>query len=95
MYLALLFDEGDQLLAAAPACDQQPLGNRYWREVYPQSISGAWGETAIIDIGDRSLSELLLSLAVDSSVLPECRARFAAYEKSHGPVLPSRRAQAA
>ena len=30
MYLALLFDEGDQLLAAAPACDQQPLGNRYW-----------------------------------------------------------------
>lgn len=81
MELALLFDEGDQLVAAAPGSDQQPLGDRYWHEIYPQVLSGRLGETALIDIKQRELAELLLTLAKDSSLLPTCRQRFEAYEK--------------
>jgi hypothetical protein len=81
MVLALLFDEGDQLVAAAPGCDQQPLGDRYWHEIYPQSLSGRLGETALIDIKQRELAELLLTLAKDPGLLPACRQRFEAYEK--------------
>lgn len=84
MYLSLLFDQKDQLIAAAPGCDQQPLGNEYWRAIYPQSLPLDIGETAVLDIQSNELTELLLGLAYAPETLATCRARLAAYEQSSG-----------
>ncbi len=82
MYLSLLFNQQDQLIAAAPGCDQQPLGDEYWRAIYPQPLPIELGETAVLDIQSNELSELLLGLAYAPETLAVCRARFAAYEQS-------------
>ena len=84
MYLSLLFDQQDQLIAAAPGCDQQPLGNEYWRLIYPQPLPAELGETAVLDIQSKELTELLLGLAYSPESLTTCRARLAAYERSTG-----------
>lgn len=84
MYLSLLFDQHEQLIAAAPGCDQQPLGNEYWRAIYPQPLPDELGETAILDIQSQELTELLLGLAYAPETLALCRARLAAYEQSGG-----------
>ncbi len=80
MFMALLFDEQDQLIAAAPACDQLALGDRYWSEVYPQEVSGVYGQTAVLDIQSTELVQLLQDLSKDSSLLGLCRKRFHEYE---------------
>ncbi|MCC6508023.1 MAG: hypothetical protein IT423_02880 [Pirellulaceae bacterium] len=90
MYLALLFDEQDQLLAAAPGCDQQPLGPSYWREIYPQPLPSRIGETAVIDVTAVDLAELLLGLAYNPESLAQCRIRLAAYEQQQPVALPRR-----
>lgn len=84
MYLSLLFDHQDQLIAAAPGCDQQPLGNEYWRRIYPQPLPAELNETAVIDIQSKELTELLLGLAYAPESLAVCRARLAAYERTTG-----------
>lgn len=84
MFLSLLFDQQDQLIAAAPGCDQQPLGNEYWRTFYPQALPAELGETAILDIQSNELTELLLGLAYTPESLATCRARLAAYEHASG-----------
>lgn len=62
MLLALLYDDTGKLVAAAPACDQQPLGNRYWRDVYPGTVHLVGSETAYAEIDDRALVERLLRM---------------------------------
>lgn len=60
MLLALLYQDDGTLTAAAPACDQQPLGDRYWREVYPESVRLRGSETAYVNIDDAWLVDRLL-----------------------------------
>jgi hypothetical protein len=60
MLLALLYQADGQLAAAAPACDQQPLGNRYWLEVCPEPVNLRDSETAYVDIADPDLVHDLL-----------------------------------
>jgi hypothetical protein len=69
MLLALLYDDTGRLAAAAPACDQQPLGDRYWREVNSEGVSLRGSETAYVDIDDRWLVDRLLRMdfAYDTS----------------------------
>jgi hypothetical protein len=62
MMLALLYDRDGQLSAAAPACDQQSLGDRYWNEVYPEPVTTRGGETAYINIDNPELVERLLKM---------------------------------
>ena len=84
MYLSLLFDQQDQLIAAAPGCDQQPLGDKYWHAIYPQPLPTELGETAVIDIQSKELVDMLLGLAYEPATLAACRARLAAYEQTSG-----------
>ncbi len=74
MLFALLFDEQDRMVAAAPAAEQQPMGQRYWRDVHPQGIAAEkdW-QTAVVDVIDQRLIEKLNSLALDDAELAECR----------------------
>ena len=60
MLLALLYTDDDYLAAAAPACDQQPLGHRYW-SIDGRAIDGARGETAYVQIDDPQLCRRLLA----------------------------------
>jgi hypothetical protein len=62
MLLALLYQGEGRVSAAAPACDQQPLGNRFWREVYPEPVALRGSETAYVDIDDPVLVERLLRM---------------------------------
>ncbi len=62
MFLALLYKSNGQLSAAAPACDQQPLGKRFWREIYPEKVNLSGSETAVVNIEDPSLVERLLEM---------------------------------
>lgn len=62
MLLALLYQRDGGLAAAAPACDQQPLGSRYWRDVYPDAVDARDGETAYVDVTDETLVERLLNM---------------------------------
>jgi hypothetical protein len=60
MLLALLYEHDGKLSAAAPACDQQPFGDWYWREVYPQTVRLQESETAYVNIDDPSFVDRLL-----------------------------------
>lgn len=63
MLMALLYATDDSLVAAARACDQQPLGPRYWTEVHSLAAeTPREGETAYVDIEDRALVERLLRM---------------------------------
>lgn len=95
MYLSLLFDKSDRLVAAAPACDQEPLGDRYWHEVHPHSLDLKNLQLAIVDVKNGELVEMLLGLANDKATLEKCRVAYDAYEKSQSPHSPVRRSRAA
>ncbi len=84
MYLSLLFDQQDQLIAAAPGCDQQPLGNEYWRNIYPSRSRASWVKQPSSTFNQKKLTELLLGLAYAPESLATCRARLAAYEQMSG-----------
>ncbi len=62
MLLALLYQDDGTLSAAAPACDQQPLGDRYWRELYPERVRLRGSETAYVDIDDAELVDRLMHM---------------------------------
>ncbi len=62
MLLALLYEDDGRLTAAAPACDQQPLGNRYWLEIHPEKVNVRHSETAYVNIDDPWLVERLLNM---------------------------------
>lgn len=63
MLLALLYQGDGNLVAAAPACDQQPLGDRYWSEVYPEQVEVRGSETAYVAVDDPVLLDRLLRMA--------------------------------
>ncbi len=79
MLFALLFDNKDRLVAAAPAVDQQPFGNAFWRDAYPQPlrVSDDW-QTAYLEINEPSLIDDLSSLATDDTRLDACRSSIEA-----------------
>jgi hypothetical protein len=62
MLLAILYQDDGQLSAAAPACDQQPLGDRYWKEIYPEEVRLRGSETAYVNIDDPLLVDRLLQM---------------------------------
>ena len=68
MLLALLYEHDGVLSAAAPACDQQPVGDQYWREISPQSVRVQGSETAYVDIDDDSLVDRLLRMDFQDGV---------------------------
>lgn len=70
MLVSLLLDQKGQLIAGGWACDQIPLGNRYWREVL--SIVGVSDhpgdescETAVVDLNERDLVDQILAFHLD------------------------------
>ena len=66
MLMALLYCDDDRIAAAAPACDQVPLGDRYWTEVFEGEIeSGSMFETAYVTVANAQMREKLLSIGVD------------------------------
>lgn len=74
MLFALLFDEKDQLVAAAPAPAQHPMGDAFWRDIYPQMIPiNHQYQTAQVEVKDAELTARLLSLATDDQHLEYCR----------------------
>jgi hypothetical protein len=60
MLLALLYAREGELTAAAPACDQQPYGDRYWKEIHPTAEVTDHAETAYVEINDADLALKLL-----------------------------------
>ena len=62
MLLALLYQDDGRLAAAAPACDQQPFGDRYWREIHPEVVTLRGSETAYANIDDPTLVDRLLRM---------------------------------
>jgi hypothetical protein len=62
MLLALLYEQDGRLVAAAPACDVQPLGDRYWNEIYPGAVRLEGSETAYVTIADPWLVTWLLRM---------------------------------
>ena len=63
MFLALAYTDDGTLAAAAPACDQQPYGPRYWRELHPQPVPhGLSVETAYADVADPEMLRRLLEM---------------------------------
>jgi hypothetical protein len=60
--LALLYENDGELSAAAPACDQQSLGDRYWLEIYPEKVRVRDRETAYVNIDNSWLVEKLLKM---------------------------------
>ena len=69
MLFALLYDHSDRVIAAAPACDQISMGDRYWLECHPATISATdVFATAYREIRDRDLQKRLLDLGIDDQV---------------------------
>ena len=68
MILAILFCE-DEVVAAAPACDQAPHGDRYWSEIHAGDFEiGRMFETAYIEIQDHQLRERLLAASIKDEI---------------------------
>ena len=69
MLFALLYDSNDLISAAAMACDQQPLGNRYWYECHLAELDSSESyQTAYMSIVDPFLQMQLLMLGIDQEV---------------------------
>ena len=63
MLLALLYADDGVLAAAAPACDQQPYGDRFWTELHGVPVRfGPYHQTAYLRIDDDRLVERLLTM---------------------------------
>ncbi|MEM7782848.1 MAG: hypothetical protein AAF939_12325 [Planctomycetota bacterium] len=69
MLMALLYNHEDELIAAGPACDQLPLGDRYWLEFHESKIGpDSIFETAYVTVVQSELQKKLLMLGIDDSV---------------------------
>ena len=69
MLMALLYGNDDQILAAAPACDQAPYGAEYWIDCHEANFNAAdIFETAYVSIERKDLIESLLMLGIDQSI---------------------------
>jgi hypothetical protein len=69
MWISLLLDQQGRLIAGGWACDQIPLGQRYWREVLGISKGNNSSldncETAIVELKDRDLVDQILLFHLD------------------------------
>jgi hypothetical protein len=68
MLLALLYKHDGELSAAAMACDQEPLGDRFWKEVHPETKSLRGSATAYVNIDDPELAARLLRMEFQDGV---------------------------
>lgn len=69
MLMALLYSQGERIVAAAPACDQLPHGEKYWLEYHEASLSSEdIFETAFTFVGDPNLQARLLRVGIDDSI---------------------------
>lgn len=69
MLMALLYCEEDQIIAAAPACDQMPYGDEYWMEIFAGHLEeGSLFETAYITVNNAELRRKLLLLGFDDEI---------------------------
>lgn len=76
MLFALLYDHHDQVLAAAPACDQLAMGDQFWLDCHQVEISEAEiFATAYRDVRDPQFQARLLKLGIDQSILSSSMTR--------------------
>jgi len=69
MLMALLYSKQEQIIAAAPACDQVAMGDLYWIEIHAAEISPAEVfETAYVSVENSALRNKLLMLGIDESL---------------------------
>jgi hypothetical protein len=69
MLLALLYSHSEQIIAAAPACDQVPFGDQFWCEVHAAEIATTdIFETAYVTVTNSELRDKLLKLGIDPTV---------------------------
>ena len=73
MLMALLYTAENQIAAAAPACDQSPLGDHYWLEIHEADLAetfakGEFFETSYIMIANAPLRSRLLQLGIDETI---------------------------
>jgi hypothetical protein len=59
MLLAVLYSADEEVLAAGLACDQQPLGDRYWPDVLAIDMPAEF-ETAYMQIDDPDFANRVL-----------------------------------
>ena len=68
MLMALLYNQREQIIAAAPACDQVPHGDDFWLNFHEADLSsGDLFETALMFVADPNLQAKLLRLGIDES----------------------------
>ena len=69
MLMALLYCDDDRIAAAAPACDQIPLGDRYWEEVFQGNIEeGSMFETAYVTVANAEIRDRLLAIGIEDDI---------------------------
>ena len=71
MLMAILYAESGEIVAAAPACDQYPLGKDYWRDCFLGELDlESTLDVGYINVVSEQLRSSLLRLGVDDSVNP-------------------------
>ena len=69
MLMALLYTTEDRIVAAAPACDQVPVGDHFWLEYHEAEFDPkTFFETAYVTIANPELRDRLLMLGIDDSL---------------------------
>ena len=68
MLFALLYNQQDEIVAAALACDQLVMGESYWRECHPAGIEPEEFQTAYINVIDPAIQQRLKWLGVDKTI---------------------------
>ncbi len=69
MLFALLYDSNDLIAAAAMACDQQPMGDRYWEECHLAELDSSESyQTAYMTIVDPFLQMRLMLIGIDQEI---------------------------
>lgn len=68
MLFALLYDPQDEIIAAAPACDQLALGDEYWFDCQGVEIDIQHCQTAYVKIADLALQDQLLAISADDEL---------------------------
>lgn len=68
MLISLLLNHEGKLVAGGRASDQIPLGQNYWRRILglPENCFDEF-ETAVVDVSDRRLANMILRYHADPS----------------------------
>lgn len=80
MLMSILYNNAGQMIAAAPACDQQPHGDRYWLDAGVAVVSHqSPGTTSVVEIANTRLVQTLLDLVYEPSIMTVARMQLANY----------------